>query len=91
MMFIDPSSLISSTAGAAGASVNRPDDLKKRPGQADQVQLREEYARVLRRALQMEDTHPEMVRQLRESLESGRFDTIEAAIEAARMMIQYGI
>lgn len=88
---IDPSSLISSTAGAAGASVIRPDETKKRPGQVDQARLREEYARVLHRALQMEDTHPEMVRQLRESLESGRLDTIEAAIQAARMMLDYGI
>lgn len=88
---IDPSSLISSTAGAAAASVNRPDETKKRSGQVDQARLREEYARVLHRALQMEDTHPEMVRQLRESLESGRLDTIEAAIQAARMMLDYGI
>jgi len=90
-MFIDPSSLITGMAGSTGVSVNRPDDPKKRPAQTDQIRLREKYARILHRALQMEDTHPEMVRKIRESMESGHYDTIEAALEAARVMIQYGI
>ena len=90
-MFVDPSNIVSSTAGAGAASIARPDDTKKRPGRVDQSRLGQEYARVLHQALAMEDIRPEQIRQVRAALESGRYDTLEAAIQAARTLIQYGI
>ena len=90
-MYIDPSNIVSSTAGAAAASVNKPDDPKRKAGRVDESRLRQEYAQVLHRALQMEGNPPEAVKQMQEALESGQLDSLEAAIQAARMLIQYGI
>ena len=90
-MYVDPSNLVSSTAGAAAASVSQTDDARKRPRRVAESRLGQEYARVLHRALQMEGREPEAMKQLQEALESGQFDTVEAAIQAARTLIKYGI
>ena len=90
-MYIDPSNLVSSTAGAAAASVQKSDDLKKKTSRIAESRLGQEYAQVLHRALQMENAEPEAMRQLQEALESGQYDNLEAAIQAARTLIKYGI
>ena len=90
-MYIDPSNLVSSTAGAAAASVNKPDDPKKKAPRVAESRLGQEYARVLHRALQMEGGEPEAIQKMQEALESGQLDTLEAAVQTARTMIKYGI
>jgi len=90
-MYVDPSNVVSSTAGAAAASVAKPDDPRKRPGRVAESRLGQAYARVLHRALQMDGNPPEMIKQIQESLEAGQYDTLESAIQAAQTMIKYGI
>ncbi len=41
--------------------------------------------------MQMQGEDPEIIRQAQELVMSGRADTMEAALETARKMLQYGI
>ncbi len=41
--------------------------------------------------MQMQGEEPEVIRQARELILSGRADSMEAALETARRMLQYGI
>lgn len=90
-MYVDPSNPVSGTAGAAGASIAKSDDPRKHLSRVAETRLGQAYTRVLRRALQMGGRSPEEIGRLQASLEAGRYDSLEAAIQAARTMIQYGI
>jgi len=41
--------------------------------------------------MQMEEYQPEIIRQAQELVMSGRADSMEAALEAARRILQYGV
>lgn len=70
-------------AGAAGPK--RPSRRKEEP------ELRLGYAGLLERVMQMQGEDPEIIRQARELILSGRADSMETALETARKMIQYGV
>ena len=90
-MFINPSNPVNNTAGAAAVSVTQKKEKRKKSDRVAESRLGREYARVLHRALQMEGKNPEVIRQLQEALKSGQLDTLEAAIQTAQALIQYGI
>lgn len=91
MNSIDPFSSIQ-TAGSLGAAcLAGAADPKRKGSRKDELELNSRYARLLERVLKMEGQNPELIRQAKELVLSGRADTLEAAFETARMMLQYGI
>ncbi|HOM60729.1 MAG TPA: hypothetical protein PLP49_04740 [Anaerohalosphaeraceae bacterium] len=92
MSSVDPFSSVQQIAGSLGAaSVAGSAESKKKTSRKDKVELSSRYAGLLERAMQMEEYQPELIWQAQELVMSGRADSMEAALEAARRILQYGV
>ena len=89
-MYIDPSNIINSTAGAAAASVNK-NDPRRKTLPAAQTRFGQTYNQIVRRALQWEDNTPALTEQIRSFLDSGQADGMESARHTAGALLQFGI
>ncbi len=91
MNSINPFSPIQTAGSLGAASLAGSTDPKRRAGGKDELDLSGRYAGLLEQVLRMEGHNPEIIRQARELVMSGRADTMEAALETARRILQYGI
>lgn len=91
MTFINPNQAIAASEAVKTAKAeSRPSRRKEKPEQA--VQLGRDYTDIVKKAQQgSRDNSPETVQQAKELLLQGQFDTDQAAREAAKNMVEYGI
>jgi hypothetical protein len=77
---------------AAKAAGVEPKKAQRKETLRSTVQLGDEYRKIVQKAMdENPDQHAELVKQARELLLSGHFDTPQAARDAAKKIIEYGI
>ncbi len=91
MSSVDPFSSVQITGPVGAASLAGSAEPQKKTSRKDKLELSPRYAGLLERVLQMEEYQPELIRQAQELVMSGRADSMEAALEAARRILQYGV
>ncbi|HOK66161.1 MAG TPA: hypothetical protein PK054_10235 [Anaerohalosphaeraceae bacterium] len=87
----EPSSSMQINGALGAASLAGTAGPKRKPPRKEEPALRLRYAGLFERVMQMQGEEPEVIRQARELILSGRADSMEAALETARRMLQYGI
>ncbi len=91
MTYIDPT--ITIAAGAA-AKVATPESKrsKRKDAETPAVDLGQDYKRIIEKALQDNpDMDQGLIQEVRELMLSGQLDTPQAARQAAKKIIEYGI
>jgi hypothetical protein len=91
MNSVDPSNSMEILGTLGAASLAGASGPKRKSLRKDRSELRLQYAGLLEQAMQMQGEDPEIIRQARELILSGRADSMETALETARKMLRYGI
>ena len=88
-MDINTTNHIGNPLGDPLARPNRTDPARKGLG-ADNIELTDQYARTIQKALDLDPTNPQAVQQAKHDLENGALDNHQTAQQAAWILLKFG-